>query len=44
MLLQTLAVAGFAGGGLAVLVLVVTLFLILVSNIKIIPQAKAAIV
>ena len=44
MLLQTLAVAGFAGGGLAVLVLVVILFLILVSNIKIIPQAKAAIV
>lgn len=44
MLLQTLAVASFAGGGLAVLVLVVILFLILVSNIKIIPQAKAAIV
>ena len=41
---QALAAAGVLGGGFALLVLIVILFLILVSNIKIIPQAKAAIV
>ena len=41
---QALAAAGVLGGGFAFLVLIVILFLILVSNIKIIPQAKAAIV
>ena len=44
MTVQALAVAGVLGGGFAFLVIIVILFLILLSNIKIIPQAKAAIV
>lgn len=41
---QALAAAGVLGGGFAFLILIIILFLILISNIKIIPQAKAAIV
>lgn len=44
MTVQALAAAGVLGGGFAFLVIIVILFLILLSNIKIIPQAKAAIV
>ena len=41
----TLAAGAFTGGGgIAVIAIVVVLFLILISNIKIVPQARAAIV